>query len=227
MFLLDGIRQKAREIAYVFAGFSASAGFCKVKSMNTLTVDRRVKDFLTDAGIEQFLTAARKGTHGLRDFLLALLAYRHGFRVSELIDVRLEELGLKTGRLFVRRLKVSLSIEHPLEGDELRAIRAWLRIRGESKFAHLPHLFIGERGPMTRQAVNYLFEQIRKRARLVFRVRPHMLRHSCGYYLANKGLDTRLIQDYLGHQNLFNLPSVALTTRNEDEGQVSEAGAVD
>jgi type 1 fimbriae regulatory protein FimB len=67
--------------------------------MKTLTVDRRVKDFLTDAEIEEFLTAARKGTHGPRDFLLALLAYRHGFRVSELIDVRLEELDLKTARL--------------------------------------------------------------------------------------------------------------------------------
>src|SRR6266511_4124185 len=83
--------------------------------MKTLTVDCRVKDFLTDAEIEQFLTAARKGTHGPRDFLLALLAYRHGFRVSELIDVRLEELDLKTARLFVRRLKSSLSTEHPLE----------------------------------------------------------------------------------------------------------------
>jgi integrase len=76
--------EKARGIANAFAGFSAPAGFCKVKNTKTLTVDRRVKDFLTDAEIEQFLTAARKGTHGQRDFLLALFAYRHGFRVSEL-----------------------------------------------------------------------------------------------------------------------------------------------
>jgi integrase len=101
--------EKARGIANAFAGFSAPAGFCKVKNTKTLTVDRRVKDFLTDAEIEQFLTAARKGTHGQRDFLLALFAYRHGFRVSELINVRLEEVDLKTARLFVRRLKGSLS----------------------------------------------------------------------------------------------------------------------
>jgi type 1 fimbriae regulatory protein FimB len=61
-----------------------------------------VKDFLTDAEIEQILAAARKGLHGPRDFLLALLAYRHGFRVSELIDVRLEELDLKSVRSVIR-----------------------------------------------------------------------------------------------------------------------------
>ena len=153
-YLLNGIRQKAREISNVFAGFSAPASFCKVKNMKSLTVDRRVKDFLTDNEIEQFLMAARKGLRGPRDFLLALLAYRHGFRVSELIDVRLEEVDLKTAWLFVRRLKGSLSTEHPLEGDELADPRL-APDRGESKFAHLPHLFVGERGVMTRQAVNY------------------------------------------------------------------------
>ena len=77
---------------------------------------------------------------------------------------------MKTAKLFVRRLKGSLSTEHPLEGDELRAIRAWLRIRDQSKFAHLPHLFVGERGPMTRQAVNFDFCRRRPPPRLVCRL---------------------------------------------------------
>jgi site-specific recombinase XerD len=171
-------------------------------NMNTLTVDRKTKNFLTDSEIKQFLAAARKGLHGERDFALALLAYRHGFRVSELIDVRLEEVDLQMARIHVRRLKRSLTTEHPIEGDELRAIRAWLRVREKTKFADQPFLFVGERGPFTRQAVNYLFEQIGKRANLVFKVHPHMLRHSCGFFLANKGYDTRLIQDYLGHRNI-------------------------
>jgi type 1 fimbriae regulatory protein FimB len=186
--------------------------------MKTLTVDNRIKDFLTDAEIEQFLTAARKGTHGPRDFLLALLAYRHGFRVSELIDIRLEEVDLSTARLHVRRLKGSLTTEHPIEGDELRAIRAWLRVRAKSKHAHLPLLFLSERGPMTRQAVNYLFEQIGQRAGFGFKVHPHMLRHSCGYYLANKGHDTRLIQDYLGHRNINHTVRYTRTAAKRFEG---------
>ena len=53
---------------------------------------------------------------------------------------------------------------------------------------------------MTRQAVNYLMVEIGKRAKLRFHIHPHMLRHSTGYYLANRGYDTRLVQDYLGYK---------------------------
>lgn len=186
--------------------------------MKSLTVDHRAKDFLTDPEIKQFLSAARKGTHGARNYLMGLMAYRHGFRVSELIDVRLEEADLKSARLHVRRLKGSLTTEHPIEGDELRAIRAWLRIREQSKFAHSPLLFVSQRGPMTRQAVNYLFAEIGQRAGFGFKIHPHMLRHSCGYYLANKGFDTRLIQDYLGHRNINHTVRYTRTAAKRFEG---------
>ena len=64
---------------------------------------------------------------------------------------------------------------------------------------NLPWLFISERGqPMRRQAVNYLIKEAGKKAKLE-RVHPHKLRHSCGYYLANEGVDLRTMQDYLGH----------------------------
>jgi hypothetical protein len=49
---------------------------------------------------------------------------------------------------------------------------------------------------MKRQAVNYLVEQIGQRAKLRFHVHPNMLRRSTGYYLADRGYDTRLAQDY-------------------------------
>jgi integrase len=188
------------------------------KSAPEKTVDHRVKNFLTENEMRQFLEAARKGRNGTRDYCFALLTYRHGFRVSEIIDLRMEELDLKTSRVQVRRLKGSVSTEQPLAGDELRALRAYLRIRERSKFADSPFVFLGERGPMTRQAVNYLFAEIGRRAKLVFKVRPHMLRHSCGYYLANKGYDTRLIQDYLGHQNIQHTVRYTRTAARRFEG---------
>ena len=81
------------------------------------SIDAHAKNFLTDAEIKKFLAAARKGRHSVRDFCLMLVTYRHGLRVSELIDIRLKDLDLETGRIFVRRVKGSLSTHQPIEGD--------------------------------------------------------------------------------------------------------------
>lgn len=182
------------------------------------TVDQNKKNFLTESEMKKFLETTRKGRHGVRDFCLMLMAYRHGLRVSELIDIRLKDLDLETGRLFVRRLKGSLSTHQPIEGNELRAIRAWLRQRENYPNASSNYLFLSERGMLTRQAINYLVEQIGKRAKFAFKVNPHMLRHSTGYYLANKGNDTRLIQDYLGHKNITHTVRYTRTSAHRFEG---------
>ena len=55
---------------------------------------------------------------------------------------------------------------------------------------------------MTRPAMIKLVERTGREAGLEFPVHPHMLRHACGLALAIKGLDTRLIQDYLGHKRI-------------------------
>ena len=182
------------------------------------TIDQNAKNFLTENEMKKFLEASRKGRHGVRDYCLMLTAYRHGLRVSELIDIRLKDLDLATGRIFVRRLKGSLSTHQPVDGVELRAIRAWLRRREDYPHGSANYLFLSERGMLTRQAINYLVEQIGNRAKLNFKVNPHMLRHSTGYYLANKGNDTRLIQDYLGHRNITHTVRYTRTAAYRFEG---------
>lgn len=180
-------------------------------------VDPQNKNYLTEAEMNGLLKAARSGRYGVRDHLLLMMMYRHGLRVSELIDIRLADLDLSTARLFVRRKKGSLSTHQPIEGDELRAIRAWMRERRKSKFADGNYLFLSERGPLCRSALNYLIAECAERAGLGH-VNPHMLRHSTGYYLANKGHDTRLVQDYLGHKNIAHTVKYTRTNAARFEG---------
>jgi type 1 fimbriae regulatory protein FimB len=95
-----------------------------------------------------------------------------------------------------RRLKGGLSVEQAIGGGELRAFRRYFASREDS----LPWLFISERGqPLTRQSVNYLIAAAARDG--LSPVHPHTLRHLCGFALADKGYDLRLIQDYLGHRD--------------------------
>ena len=159
----------------------------------------RAREYLTPGEVERLIAAGGStGRHGSRDKALLTLMYRHGLRVSEAVSLRWEQVDLKAGLLHVNRLKNGVPSTHPLRGPELRALRQLRRTWPDS-----PYLFASERGgPMTSSNVRKLVSRAGQVAALPFPVHPHMLRHACGFKLANDGHDTRALQHYLGHKNI-------------------------
>ena len=161
--------------------------------------DVRSREYLSLDEVEALMKAAGStGRHPHRDRTLILTMFRHGLRVSETVDLKWDQIDFKVGNIHINRLKNGKPATHYLEGDELRAFR---RLRRE--YPKSPFIFVTERGgPLTRSTVNKLVTRAGRKAEMAFPVHPHMLRHACGYHLANKGVDTRTIQDYLGHVSI-------------------------
>ena len=158
----------------------------------------RVREYLTEKEVERLMKAAGDNRYGHRDASMILLSYRHGLRASELCSLRWEQIDLAHGRLHVSRAKSGIPSVHPLTGTELRALRRLQREREPGRY-----VFMSERGaPMSPVGFRHMVTRLGEAAKMPFSVHPHMLRHACGFKLANQGVDTRSLQHYLGHKNI-------------------------
>src|SRR5271165_7081505 len=77
----------------------------------------RSREHLTEAEVEKLLEAAKGNRHGHRDYTMVLVAYRHGLRVSELVDLRWNQIDFDAATLHVRRAKQGIPSTHPILGD--------------------------------------------------------------------------------------------------------------
>ena len=163
------------------------------------TNELRTREYLTDAEVTLLMEAAKGNRYGQRDATMVLVAYRHGLRASELVDLRWDQIDFASAALAVRRTKRGSPSTHPIRGDELRALRRLQREQDPKS----PFVFTSERAsPFTTAGFARMIERAGVEAGFGFKAHPHMLRHACGFALANKGHDTRALQAYLGHRNI-------------------------
>jgi integrase len=156
---------------------------------------REGQKYLTPEQVEALIRAARQNRHGGRDALMISLAWHHGLRVTELVRLRWSDVDWRRADIAITRLKNGKNTRQPLDGGDLRALRALYRDRQSDEF-----MFMSERGPFTRDGFAKLLQGAAKRAGIK-NVHPHALRHACGHALAVRGRETRLLQEWLGHRN--------------------------
>ena len=157
---------------------------------------------LTALEVDKLLAATKGSRNEARDRCLLLLMFRHGLRVSEACGLRLSQVDIEGRVVHVARLKKGLSTTQPLRAEEIKLIKAWLAIREKMKPATDAFFVSERRGPLSRKTAWLAIRKYGELAGLPLPAHPHMLRHACGYALADQGADTRLIQDYLGHRNI-------------------------
>jgi integrase len=163
------------------------------------TAARRKRDYVLPNEVDRLLKAATStGRHAHRNYTLILLGYRHGLRLSELIDLRWSMIDFKRKTLRVSRALNGIDTVHPLGKKELQALR---KLRKD--YPRSAYLFITDSGrQLGQRTASRIVAEAGERAGLRFHLSPSMLRHGCGHALANAGHSIVAVQHYLGHRDI-------------------------
>jgi integrase len=157
---------------------------------------KRKYDYLSADEIAALEAAAKKTRYGKRDWLAVRMAYRSGLRASEVTRIEWQDIDLDNGTIMIRRSKNGKDGIQYLEDKVIRALRALKREQTTGN----RFVFLSERGgPWAAVSFSRMVERLGKSVLPERGVHAHQLRHSCGHHLAAKGIDTRRIQDQLGH----------------------------
>ncbi|MBS3108196.1 tyrosine-type recombinase/integrase [Candidatus Woesearchaeota archaeon] len=135
-------------------------------------------------------------TDNLKHKLAIELLYSSGMRVSEIINLKKSDIDIEKNRLFVRAGKGNKDrITIYSNSLNKRLLKYILTVNSE-------YLFPGRKGKYTVKSVQKILDIARKKANMQKKVTPHMLRHSFATHLLEQGVDTRIIQKLLGHENI-------------------------
>lgn len=164
--------------------------------------DYRQREFLTPQEVDVLQKAAsaiaRSEASRVRNALMVRMMFLHALRASECSAMEWSQIDFANRRVYVNRVKNGMSSTHPLLEDELRMLGKLKKLNTNSKY-----IFLSEEGfSISPKGIHYIIKKAGEKASFDFPIHPHMLRHACGYYLAEKGTDTRTIQDYMGHKDI-------------------------
>jgi type 1 fimbriae regulatory protein FimB len=154
--------------------------------------------FLTQDELKRLISVIKDK----RDKAIFVTAYRHGLRASEVGLLQKTDVDFKGLRISIQRVKDSRSGTYPMQPDEARILKSYVRSREDSS----PYLFISNRGtPIQRGMLHYLMKHYGSLAKLPEdKQHFHVLRHSIATHLLDAGQDLRFVQDWLGHKNIQN-----------------------
>jgi integrase len=158
----------------------------------------RHDEYLEKAKVKRlWLAAAKLGRNGHRDYTMILFAFRHGLRVTELVDMlEWHQVDMEDRTIAIRRVKKSKDTTHTMEKDEVAALR---------KLGPMDSgpVFTNERGErVSIRRFHAIVQRAGIKAGLGPKIHPHMLRHSCGFDMTERMIPTRYIQEWLGHKNI-------------------------
>lgn len=176
----------------------------------------RNREHLTQSEIDILLNRAKSTSqNGTRNHCIVLLGYRHGLRVSEIAALKWSDVDWNRGTLYINRSKGSISGTHPMQGDEMRALRKLQR-----DYPDTPFLFVDRtHAPLDSKAISKMIKRLGDGDKaLGFPIHAHMLRHTCGFLMCDRGYDLRLVQAWLGHSNIQNtVVYTALSSKQFDK----------
>ena len=166
---------------------------------------RSLPKTLTEADVESLLDAPdTKNRNGMRDRAMLEVLYATGLRVSELVNLRLDQLNLRQGviRVIGKGNKERLI---PLGEESVDWLNRYIRDVRPEYFKGQPDatLFPSNRGtPQTRQTFWHAIKRYAIVAGITKPMSPHVLRHAFATHLLNHGADLRVVQMLLGHSDI-------------------------
>lgn len=165
---------------------------------------RHLPQFLTHLEIDQLLNSCDTDLLGYRNYVLIELMYACGLRVSEVVNLKLNDMDLEE-----RRLRIIG------KGDKERILFFYPELQAKLEYyfrnvrpyiidaSHHKYVFVNQKGaPITASSISYLLSQQALKAGLKQKLHPHMLRHSFASHLLDNGASIRIVQTLLGHESL-------------------------